>query len=524
MNPKRQESRQNVQNRIVRECLPSTVKGKSAGIGVLVAAVWFLHFGTWATTGIVEHNWCLPVMVLLLTLMALFLCRLLSVPRSIYGMMGIALLVRTLLAVFAWYQGKGTDMAYWTGLNEDSNRFFLNSYLPASEAIWTTEDKGFPLINSFITKAAESFGQDHYLINIQVVLICGVLFALATYAWAREMIDARTAAIAGWIIALHPIVVGWSTGLMRDTVVAAFGWFMVYGIIKLYFFRGRKLFATFILLSISAVIAWFVRSTTVTYLLGIAGLIVLFRRGSGKLNARKLWLIGSASGAILIILLASGVMERFYLNLAYGEHSRDLVGVDDNAVNDGGISAKMAQSGSLAVYAVAAPYAFIAPFPVYAKPTGWQGQPARLVDYVFNAGGLVNLVLFVLLLPGLYLWNQERRWDLAVLSGPVFWVVCMLCIMGAGQSRWVMPFLYPIVASTAALVILHSWCSQTLRFLVISVLITVLGVYLLYWLIKAEVVLWISAVAASLLLTLGGGGLLLAVSRRNIKPCRNDAV
>ena len=478
------------------------------------AAIWLLHLGTWAVVGVIEHNWGIPAMVLLLTAAALLFCRFLTASRSLYTLMGIALLLRTALAIFAWYQGKGTDMVYWTGLNEDSNRFFLNSYLPASEAIWTTEDKGFPFINSIITRAASPWGQDHYLLNLQIVLFCGALFALATFAWAREISDEKSARAAAWIIALHPIVIGWSSGLMRDTIVAGFGWLMVYAILRCYSLRRRGLFGMLLLLIISGVITWFVRNMTFTYLLAVAFCLVLLRFERKSRILSKFLMSGAAVVALIVMVLSTNVFTRLSQSWAYGERFRSNVGVDDTTVNDGGISARMAQSGSWAVYVAAAPYAFIAPFPVYAKPSGFNGEPARIVDSVFNAGGFANLVLFVLLLPGLYLWKRDRRWDMLLLCGPVFWGICALCIMGAGQSRWVMPFLYPIAALTAARVVMHmEGKANSLFRLIFSALLSVLGVYLLYWLVKAELALTLCAFLAIPVLLMGGYGLLSTAAR-----------
>ena len=97
----------------------------------------------------------------------------------------------------------------------------------------------------------------------------------------------------------------------------------------------------------------------------------------------------------------------------------------------------MAESGSYAVYMLAAPYAFIAPFPVYATQVGFNGEPGRLVDYLFNLGGLLNLFAFVYLPGGLIASMKERKFGLLFLTGPTFYVICFLSVLVLGQSRWI---------------------------------------------------------------------------------------
>lgn len=444
--------------------------------------------------GIIEDNWLILVCAATVALVSVGITAIFGLRRSVVHLLSVGLLVRTVVCVWAWYLSSGTEYAYWTGLNEDSNRFFLNSYLPLDEAIWTTEDKGFPAINSIITAAASACGQDHYLVNVQIVLAAGALFAIATYFWVRETIGERTAKTAAWIIAFHPIVIGWSTGLMRDTLVAAFGWFMVAALLRLSRLRRKSFIPVLAAFVLSALVTWYIRNMTFAYLLGVSALMFLLGRKSLIRKGAKVSVFATLVASVAILLATTDVLERFGKSWTYGERFRSDVGVDATTVNDGGISARMAQSGSTSVYLVAAPYAFIAPFPVYATPVGASGEPGRLVDYIFNVGGLVNLFLFVLLAPALYLWYLHRRWDLLVIAGPVFWIVCVLCILGAGQSRWIMPFVYPVVAASVSYLVQNVLNrNEMASILFVFSAVAVLLFYIIYWMLKVEISIYLTA-------------------------------
>lgn len=460
-----------------------------------------LHLILWIGVGYIEHNWLIPAFAALLAFVSVVITHLLGGGRGALKFLSVGLVLRTAVCALAWYQSKGTEFSFWTGLNEDSNRYFLNSYLPKEEAIYTTEDKGFPYINSLVTEYAAEFGVDHYLVNVQLPLISGILLAVATYVLGRQLTNEKSARIAGWLIALNPIVIGWSSGLMRDTVGAAAGWIMVYEIVSLFGTNRRRLWIKIPMLIGSGSLAWSIRSMTFFFLLVVAIVILVFNSKS-LLSALVRNLPILVTGFILaaFILYQTNVWDRFDRSWQYGVASRAAVGVDDTTVNAGGISAKMAEKNSLIPYLLVAPYSFVAPFPVYTIPSGFNGEPGRLVDYLFNLGGLLNLYCFILLICGLLAWWREKKYGLLIVAGPIFYGILVLLILGAGQSRWMMGFGYPTVFLSVAHVLVIIWNSPHRRAMFEQSFLILCSVYISYWLLKSGVGAYIVAGSMGLLL------------------------
>jgi hypothetical protein len=449
----------------------------------------------WLGAGFYERNWMVPSFSIGLSLLPFILSISLRLNKSAFRMIAIGLLLRTLVCLVAWYQSKDTEFAYWTGLNEDSNRFFLNSYLPTDESVYTTEDKGFPYVNSIVTGFAEQYGMDHYLVNVQIPLVFGVIFALASYAWARQITDEKSAKLTGWLIVLHPIVVGWSVGLMRDTTAAAMGWLMINAMGKAYHEIGLKKFGYLLTAACFGSIAWSIRSMTCFYLFLVG---VLLTGAAQKLQpVRKKIPVKSM---LIIVCLAVAAVIPFRSNLLgriesaweYGVASRDNVGLSEGAINGGGISERLANQGSLVAYAIAAPYVFIAPFPFYAEPLGYNGEKARLVDYIFIAGGVFNLYIMGAFACGLLILLRARNWRLFGIIGGCFYGICFISIITTSQSRWLMAALYPMYCLVVARVLVLNQ-GRIALWLCESFVLTNLA-YIAYWSIKFGILSYVGVV------------------------------
>lgn len=480
----------------------------------------------WSITGLIEGNWLIPtfaitmVSVVVVTLVAAGLW------TRVKWFFTLGYLARTVLALLAWYQAKGTDFEYWTGLNDDSSRFFLNSYLDVDDAVLTTADPGFPWVNSIVTGFARRLSVDHYLINVQIPLVCGILFAVAAYLWGRELAEEKSARLGAWLIAMHPTVVGWSSGLMRDTVVSCAGWLMVLAICRLGKAPRRSSVGMTIMFIVTFCVAWYIRNMTAIYFACIGGMLVVFGHASWRTRILKcIAIMAVASFVVIYLFVTTSVLNHFDETWQFGAEARSNKGGYGEVFNEEGISARMASTNSLAVYAVAAPYAFFAPFPVYAIPSGKDGQQGRVVDYFFNLGGLVNLFALTLLLPGLYIWWTERRLDILFLAGPLSYAVCMLGVMVIGQSRWMMALVYPPIFLTIG----HAFvrvCARGRRFaraLLGYALLASFGIYVLYWVIKMGISVLLGLGAALPVLVLATIAL-MRIARKSVVSIRPIAV
>jgi hypothetical protein len=156
-------------------------------------------------------------------------------------------------------------------------------------------------------------------------------------------------------------------------------------------------------------------------------------------------------------------------------------------MKSGGISEKLASSGAIWPYFGIAPYILITPFPFYAKPAGPNGEPGRFVDYVFNAGGLMNQLCLSLYLGGLVCWLCQKKWALFFLCGPLVYSFCAFMLLSGGQSRWIMSVAYPFyfLATAAAVQVIRQ--ARVNRWLaVVLPLLVLLLMYGAYGAIKAD--------------------------------------
>jgi hypothetical protein len=456
----------------------------------------------WVVCGFVEQNWLIPVAATVSFASGFGIAFLLAKRAAVLRFYVFGSLLRTLLCLFAWYQSKGSPFAYWTGLNDDSSRYFYNSYQSTIDAVGTTADPGFPYVNSVITGLARAFGQDHYLINVQLPLTAGILLAVVVFVLGRQVASQGCALGAACLIAFHPIVVGWSTGLMRDTLVAAAGWLMVYQVIRLTEAPVTRWLPAIFLLCVNGFLVWSLRNISCIYFMFVAVVLILFnQRSTRKMRGLKIAVIVASSASAAFLFFDPGVRSKIADVLAYGETARLQAGTSNRTINTGGLSERIAQSNSVAALAVTAPYMFIAPFPVYWSPVDFQGDRGRIVDYLMNLGGLLNLFLIPYFLVGLISWLRERQFGNLLVAGPIFYAVCFAFTIGTGQSRWMMVFAYPTYLLTVAET--FGIFARSGQYRVITLILASMmtfGVYVAYWLLKGGVALWITGVTTVALL------------------------
>jgi hypothetical protein len=345
-------------------------------------------------------------------------------------------------------------------------------------------------------------GQDHYLVNVQLPLAAGILFAVVVFVLGKQIANLPCALSASWLVAFHPIVVGWSTGLMRDTFVAAAGWLMVYQIIHLTEARLMRWVSTLLFLGLNCALVWSLRNISCIYFMFVAVVLILFnRRTTRKIRGLRIAVIVASSASAAFLFFDPGVRGKIDDVLAYGETARLQAGVSARTINTGGLSERIAHANSITAFAIAAPYMFIAPFPVYWSPVDFQGDHGRIVDYLMNLGGLLNLFLIPFFLVGLLSWLQQRQFGNFLVAGPIFYAVCFAFTIGTGQSRWMMVFTYPIYLLTVAEAFrIFSRARSSMGISLILAAMMTIGVYVVYWLLKGGIALWIvGAMAAALL-------------------------
>lgn len=423
---------------------PARSGGAAHVVPHLLAGVFVVLL--WLAVSITEGNAAIGVMSAAGMLGGLLVLSVLPNPQYTLPLFVWSLALRSVLAVVAWYMAKDTAFAYYTGLNDDSSRYYLYSLLPTGVGSEATIDKAFPAVTYWVAMLSIRLGGAHYLASSQISLVAGSLFPASAYLAVRELLCKETdAKVTGWLVALNPIVIGWSSGLMRDTMVATGGWLMFFGLVA--FARGRygSRAYTFVVLVLAAIVTWTTRAINFFAVTAFASLFLLLRTTffGGRVGAIRGMVIGTvALGTMLSLFLFTQVGGRIAGNLEFGDNVR--TGVEDTSQDPNGISAQIAATGSVLPYFVLAPYAMAQPFPVYSTPVDKHGVPGRIVDYVFNLGGLYNQIALNVFIVGLVVWFRERRWDLFIFAGFLVYAVSVYNLLSAGQTRWMMAAVYPI--------------------------------------------------------------------------------
>lgn len=413
--------------------------------------------GIWAVESAVEQNFAILVFATGTAAVGLLICRTLPSRKEVLLMFSAGLFIRSVVAIAAWWLTKETEFGTWTGSNEDSNRYYWNSLLSLHDSLYTTEDMGFPAINWAITEMASRISGPHYLCNVQVPLVFGALFPVAVFAVAKMRLNEQTAKLVGWLLVLHPIVIGWSSGLMRDTIVAGASWLFLYHMLRASESSGFSGTSHFLIALGYGALTGLLRSTNLLVMVACyCGLMVcdMFRQ---RVDITKLFTLVSAMtilGLMVFSLLPGrSVWERSGDMFEYGSVARETVGQTESSVNAGGISELIARQGSSGLLVLTSPYILIQPFPFYAPFVMPDRGGYNFVDMLFGLGGLLNQIMFPLYCGGLWLMVRMRRWDLMLLCGPFVWGMCVVGMTVGFQTRWIMSVAYAPMLFAASLAI-----------------------------------------------------------------------
>lgn len=403
----------------------------------------------WGMVSLQEER--LPILgfFLLFGLLALGLTALLAPTRRGFNLLLAAMLIRTIAAVIAYYTSPDPNYIHATGTNEDSIRFFEASFLPLKASLRSFEEPGFSFINYYITNWSKTWGGAHYLSNIQFVLWSGSLFPVIIYTLVKDGFgEVETAYAVGWLLAIQPIAIAFSTGLMRDAVIGTIGWLLVLLVMKFKMKSGVNR----VLLSLSVVLCVFglatLRVVSAVTFLGLAvGAYMVF---SGGTRSNKIARPNLALGLIFIILLIVLVLSKFerilsILNYSSAMRSNlfvDKVGYD--GVNPNGITERLWNISPLFLLLIA-PLQIMQPIPFYSwNPHPWIGGPPRFVDILIGFGGLMNQLLFIFFLGALYLWKRNRQWGKFYFCGIYIIISGWINLIGMGQIRYMMAHAFPL--------------------------------------------------------------------------------
>jgi hypothetical protein len=475
-----------------------------------------LALTAWAIVSFAERSPAVLVFFVVWWASGEFLIRVICGHQADLTVYRVALALRTIVALLAWYISPDAGTVYWTGSNPDSERFYLASSLDLQTALISFDDPGFPFVNWCVAQAGEYLGGSCYLALVQFPLVMGAAFAALVGALVRERTTPETGRVAGYLIAFHPVAIGLSTGLLRDSVVAAAGCVVIVTSAVILNRRGVIQIALLLLLLASSWTVWKLRHLAAIAVGATALPFVatgLFRQYRGTRSGKVI-----AGLAVVALLVGGGAIAReaskfLDINLQRAENFRIHGGDDDYIVDPGGVSAKMNSNWQWWYPVVLSPYAAFGPFPFYTAATPNIGRGQRMVDILSGLGGLMNQLLAAYFIVGaLTLLRKSRVDGLICLCG-----VLGLGLMNAaaqGQIRYMMAHGYPLMYFAVAV----GWirCRPQKRLaLTVWVLwtFTTAGIYGAYWTYKLTLDARLSSILYALPIAVGFGGAVLTAHR-----------
>lgn len=440
----------------------------------------FLDVLVWVFVSTSEAN------ISILTMHSLFLTIALIIVYSV-GLhaalpFAIGLLLRSVFAVLAWYTADNFDRQFYIGTNSDASRFWDAAQLDYAQASLAFEDPLFPRLNVLVTQLSEVIGSSAYMATTQSVLLAGSMTIVFAYLFMRQHYGERVASFTAYIMAVSPVAITYSTGLMRDALIGLFGLVMLWALSRIKDSRQKYELPKMLLVTILSLLALaYLRSTSMAAFV-LAGFIVLMsgtpERPDRMTFATRIVVLGTL--AFLILFAMIDRIDRFQNIFEYAETVRAGTGVADGMqLNPEGITTRIGEISPF-LFALISPSVLIQPFPFFAwdAPYYEPGPPA-FMDIVQGFGGLFNQILFGFYILGAYQCAVKRDnlgWRLGVLFTLL---VCTLSLIGLGQIRMVMAICYIFFYGVIANYIVCNKTKQVIRCFV-SWLFCLLAFYVIY--------------------------------------------
>ena len=150
--------------------------------------------------------------------------------KSIYWVFIVGVVIRSLAAA-AWLLAATSSRRFDIGTNQDSSIFWDRASW-GFHRLHEVHDYPFPAINFYIYDFSSGLGPPAYLAAVQVPLLAG---ALAGYLPLFCKRNRYAACGENRLVAIHfkSIVITFSTGLVRDTLICMFGLATLAGLMKL---------------------------------------------------------------------------------------------------------------------------------------------------------------------------------------------------------------------------------------------------------------------------------------------------
>lgn len=370
---------------------------------------------------------------------------LMPLERGVFLLFSVGLILRSIFTVLAWYTAYDDNRRFYIGTNSDASRFWDAAQLSYQDASWSFEDPLFPRLSVLLTKTSEIIDKSHYLATTQSVLIAGSLMVVFAYLFIRRYYNERVATITGLLFALSPTAITYSSGLMRDALIGAFGFVMLWSISLI---KNRvSLKNMFVMMSVGVmclVALAYLRSISLAAFV-IAGVIVVIS-GTPLQPDRmtvntKLLVLGMLGGLLTFAILDR--FDRFDDALKYAIMVRAGEGFTDGMeLNPDGLTTRIAEISPI-LFAVISPTVLMQPIPFFAwEAPAFVGGPPAFMDIVQGFGGLFNQLLFGFYILGARHWLATRD-TLGWRLGVVFTLfICTITLVGLGQIRMVMAHVY----------------------------------------------------------------------------------
>jgi hypothetical protein len=366
----------------------------------------------WLWMSFTEHNFSILIAHILLLAAASTIV--VALARNMFRLFIVGVLIRSMLAVVAWVTAASPSRRFDVGTNMDSSTFWDRASWGFNRLHEVHDYPLFPAINMYLYDFSAALGPPAYLAAIQVPLFAGALAGVFAYIFVKEIASQRVARTVALLFMLSPIVITFSTGLVRDTLICMFGLFALAGTLRLrkIGMMSFKFWFWAVFTPLSFVALFYLREMSF-YLIVLQALLALYLLQSKSRKKVIAVLILTLGTAVTINGVGKGLLEEtFGKGLAHSQLVRGIASdagereVRD-AINGEGLTAKALSSPALLIPLAPLPYMGKLPFYNWTAPP-WNPGPTAIMDVVQALGGLLNQLLLFFYMMACIRWLKTK--------------------------------------------------------------------------------------------------------------------
>jgi hypothetical protein len=405
----------------------------------------------------------------------------------------LALLLRSGFCYGSWLLEAYTDHPQQSIFNSDATRYYEDSFEPLDSNLLTRyNDAGWMTYSHYATAAAEYLGEPHALANTQMVLLTSALIPplLSAILWTLGLAELSWA--AGLAMSLHPMLIAYSSSLLRDQTVSCLGVLMLLVLAPVAIPRARFRVARLVGgIGLGAVL-WEIRSASALFFIAASCLLAYSLRqqhnGTHGVRASSNWLSRPFT-VILVGFVIYYVVQNRLVPHTGDRDQRTEAYVEEAGANS--LGADLLGRGGLVNWGASAAQVIAGPVPWYYS---WSMTQQSVADVFVGAGAVINQFLLAFVVVGGVVAARRGNFVISACGLIAVFYIILAVDSYTDPARYSSTHLLPFYVILGLYGLRHS--AHPIGPYAISAFVTVMPTYLAYILLKEST----SAVTGTLLM------------------------